>query len=146
VPLNLEHRCSKLRVLRSRFFFWPVWSVLSYLFFITFCWKLILILEWLLQLISWDHLLGKLFSNHLLWGSVYLCHWDVFPVCSKMLGPVYISSLLVYVFFGDLSPLMLRDIKEKWLLLPVIFVVGGGIMFMWLSSFGIVERLLSCFF
>jgi hypothetical protein len=25
-------------------------------------------------------------------------HWGTFPVCSKMLGPVYISSLLVYVF------------------------------------------------
>jgi hypothetical protein len=25
------------------------------------------------------------------------CHWDSLPVCSKMLGPVYISSLLVYV-------------------------------------------------
>jgi hypothetical protein len=33
---------------------------------------------------------------------------------AKMLGPVYISTLLVYVFRGGgLSPLMLRDIKEK---------------------------------
>jgi hypothetical protein len=48
-------------------------------------------------------------------------------------------------FLGELSPLMLRDIKEM-LLLPVIFVVRGGIMFVWLSSFGFVERLLSCFF
>ena len=63
-----------------------------------------------------------------------------------MLGPVYICSLLVYVFFGELSPLMLRDIKEKSLLLPVIFAVRGGIMFMWLSSFRFVERFLSCFF
>jgi hypothetical protein len=41
---------------------------------------------------------------------------------------------------------MLRDIKEKSLLLPVIFVVRGGIIFGWLSSFGFVEELLSCFF
>ena len=40
----------------------------------------------------------KLFSSPLLWGSVFLWHWGVFPVCSKMLGPVYISSLLFYVF------------------------------------------------
>ena len=53
------------------------------------------ILEKLLQLVSWDHLLGKLFSNLLLWGSVCLCHWGVFPVCSKMFGPDYRSSLLV---------------------------------------------------
>jgi len=39
--------------------------------------------------------------------------------------------------------LLLRDIKEKCLLLPVILVIGGGIMFVWLSSFGFVERLLS---
>ena len=87
------------------------------------------ILEWLPQLVSWDHLLGKLFSNLLLWGSVCLCHWGTFPVCSKMLGPMYLSSLLVYVFL--LSWLLLRDIKEKWLLLPVIFVVRGRIMFVW---------------
>ena len=64
-----------------------------------------------------------------------------------MLGPDYVSSLLVYVFLGELSPLMLKDIKEKCLLLPVIFVVRGGIMFVWLSFFfGVVERSLSCFF
>ena len=63
-----------------------------------------------------------------------------------MLGPVYISSLLVCIFVEELSPLMLRDIKEKYPLPPVIFVVRGGIMFVWLSSFGFVERLLSCFF
>ena len=32
-------------------------------------------------------------------------------------------------FIGELSPLMLRDIKEKGLLLSVIFVVRDGIMF-----------------
>jgi len=37
-------------------------------------------------------------------------------------GPAYISSLLVYVFLGELNPLMLRDIKENSLL-PVTFVV-----------------------
>jgi hypothetical protein len=60
-----------------------------------------LMLEWLLQLSSWNHLLGKLFSNLSLWGSVCLCHWGVFSVCIKMLGSVYISSLLVYVFLGN---------------------------------------------
>jgi hypothetical protein len=56
------------------------------------------ILEWLLMLVSCDYLLGKLFSSPLLRGSVCLWHWDTFPVCSKMMGPVYISSLLAYVF------------------------------------------------
>jgi hypothetical protein len=48
-----------------------------------------------------------------------------------MLGPVYIASLLsLCLFIWELSPLILRDIKEKSLLLPVIFVVRVGILFM----------------
>jgi hypothetical protein len=48
---------------------------------------------------------------------------------------------------GKLSPLILRDIKEKSLFFPVTFVVRSGIMCVWLSSFGFIERiLLSCFF
>ena len=38
------------------------------------------------------------------------------------------------------------EIKEKSLLLPVIFVVTVGVLFLWLSSFRFVEGLLSCFF
>ena len=30
--------------------------------------------------------------------SVCLCYWDVFLVCTRMMDPVYISSLLAYVF------------------------------------------------
>ena len=41
---------------------------------------------------------------------------------------------------------MLRDYKEKLLLLPVIFVVGGGIKFVWPSSFGFAERRLLALF
>jgi hypothetical protein len=50
------------------------------------------------------------------------------------------------LFIGELSSLMLRNIQEKWLLLPDIFAVISGIMFVCLSYFGFVERLLSCFF
>ena len=63
-----------------------------------------------------------------------------------MLGSVYVTSLLVYFFLiGELSPLMLVDIKEKSLLLPAVFVVRDGILFMWLSSIRFVAKLLSCF-
>jgi hypothetical protein len=42
---------------------------------------------------------------------------------------------------------MLRDIMEISLLLPIIFVVRGGIMFVWVLSFEFFERrLLSWFF
>jgi hypothetical protein len=57
-------------------------------------------------------LLGKWFSSPFLWGSVCLWHWAALPVCSKMLGPVYVTCLLVFLFIGELSPLMLSYIKE----------------------------------
>jgi hypothetical protein len=40
--------------------------------------------------------------------------------------------------WGELSPLMLKNIKEKYLWLPIIFLVRGGIMFVWVPSFGFV--------
>jgi Na+/pantothenate symporter len=41
-----------------------------------------------------------------------------------MLGPVYVSSLLIYVFLlGELSPLILRDILKKQLVLPVFLLL-----------------------
>jgi hypothetical protein len=42
-------------------------------------------------------------------------------------------------FIGELSPLILRGIKEKYLLLPVIFVVRFGILFLPLSSLGLLN-------
>ena len=57
-----------------------------------------------------------------------------------------IQSVSLWLCIGELSPLILRDIKEKSLLLPVIFVVRVRILFLQLSSFGFVEGLLSCFF
>ena len=59
-----------------------------------------------------------------------------------MLDPVCLASLLVCLFIGELSPLMLREIKERKLLLPVIFVVKVGILILRLSSFRFVEGLL----
>jgi len=99
--MHLEHRYLGLRVHFDGFFMWWIWSVLLYLFW----WLLVeswfySMLEWLLQPVSSDHLLGKLFSIPLLSGSFCLCLWGVFPVCSKMLGPLYVSNLLVYVFLG----------------------------------------------
>ena len=59
------------------------------------------------------------------------------------------QSLSLCLFTGELSSLILRDIKEEALIFScfVVVVVGRvGILFMWLSSFRFVERLLSCFF
>jgi len=68
-------------------------------FLITFSWKLILFYirmttpAYFLEPFAW-----KVFPSLLLWSNVCLCHWGGFPVCSKMLGPLYVSSLLVYFF------------------------------------------------
>jgi hypothetical protein len=56
------------------------------------------------------------------------------------------QSISLCVFIGELSPLILRDIKEKSLLCSVIFVVRVGILFLWLSSSRFGVGLLSCFF
>ena len=42
--------------------------------------------------------------------------------------------------------MILRDIKEKSLLLPVIFVARVGILFMWLSSLGLLNDYFLGFF
>ena len=49
------------------------------------------------------------------------------------------QSVNLCLFIGKLSPLILRDIKEKLLLLPVIFLVRVGSLFMWLSSLGLLK-------
>jgi hypothetical protein len=56
------------------------------------------------------------------------------------------QSVSLCLFPGELSPLILRDFKEKSLLFSNIFVIRVGILFMWLSSFRFVESLLSCLF
>jgi hypothetical protein len=59
---------------------------------------------------------------------------------------LHIHFVILCLFTGELSPLILRDTKEKFLLLPVIFVIRVGILFMYLSSFRFPSSLISCFF
>jgi hypothetical protein len=94
----------QLRVHLGLFFFWWVWSILSYLFW----WILVesrfySILEWLLQLISWDHLLGALYSEvvSVFLTEVHFLYIQTYPVCFSLC-----------LFTGEFFPLMLRDIKE----------------------------------
>ena len=56
------------------------------------------------------------------------------------------QSVSLCLFIGELILVILRDIMQKQLLLPVIFVVRFGVLFLWLSSFSFVEGLLFCFF
>ena len=97
VPLFLEHSCSELRVHLGIYF--SLTRMKCPFFNITFCWKSIVFdirmatPAFFLWPSAW-----KLFFSSLLCSSVWLCHWSMFSVCRKMLGPVYTSSLLVYVF------------------------------------------------
>ena len=59
-----------------------------------------------------------------------------------MLGPVYISSQFVSLclFIGEYSPFILRDIKDQLLLVSFVFVIRGGVVFVWFSYLGVVVR------
>ena len=56
-----------------------------------------------------------------------------------------IQSVSLYLFIGELNPLILRDIKERRLLFSDMFVFVSDFMCLWLSAFDFVVRyLLSC--
>jgi hypothetical protein len=106
LSFHLEHRYSKLRVPLEDFTF-DEYRLPPLSFLITCVWSwFYLILEWLLQLLSWDCLLGKLFSRLLLWDSVCLCPWGGFPVCIKKKSCLCSQSIGLYLFIGELSPLI----------------------------------------
>ena len=139
LPLNLRHRYSVLRVHLGGYFLSWVCS---------FGWKSILLDNRMATPICFlGPFAWEIFSSLLLQiVSVFVA--DVyFPVCSKMLEATCIYSLLAIVFFiGELNQMILRDLRDQWLLLPVIFIVRGGIMFVCFSSFGfVVRRLISWF-
>jgi hypothetical protein len=105
------------------------------------------ILGWQLRLVSWDLLLGRPLSIFLFRDIIYLCYWGVFLVCSKMLDLVCVSSLLAYAFLiGQLYPLLLRDIKDRLLLVPAMFVFIGDFMCLWFSPFDLVWELINILF
>ena len=109
---------------------------MSFLIFFFFFWYLLVesqfdsILEWLLQLVSWDHLLGNFFFS-----AVYFYYSEVVSVfvtevcflyAAKCWVCSHIQSVGLCLFIWELSPLMLRDIS---ILLLVIVVVRGRIIF-----------------
>ena len=57
---------------------------------------------------------------------------------------LHIQSVNLCLFIGELSPLMLRDIKEKSLLLPVILLLEmelclcGYLLLCWLKDYFLV--------
>ena len=82
---------------------------------------------------SWKH-----FSQHF----NLMCCLPLSLMCVSHMqqnaGSYSICSLLACLFNGEMGPLMLRDIKDKRLLVRFIFVVSGEFMFDWFSSAVIV--------
>lgn len=90
---------------------------------------------------------------------VTVCLQNFFPTFYSEVGSVFVTEvyylyeakgwiLLMYpvfsqcLFIRQLNPLMSRDIKDRWLLVPDIFVVGDGIPCLWFSSIGFVVKCL----
>jgi hypothetical protein len=66
----------------------------------------------------------------------------VFLYAAKVGSCLHNQSVSLYLFIGELSPLILRDIKEKLLLFSVIFVDRDEILIIWLSSLGLLNYFL----
>jgi hypothetical protein len=49
-------------------------------------------------------------------------------------------------FYWGIESIDVKRYQGQVIVVPVIFVVRGRIMFVWLSSLGFVKRLLACFF
>lgn len=108
-----------------------------------FTWKSTLS-EWLLLLPSCLCLFRNSFSIPLLSGNVYLCPWDVFLECSRMMDLIFcIHFVSLCLFTGDLRPLVLSDISDQWLLdplaVPVLVLMLWGYLYtvfsrLWLTS------------
>ena len=109
-----------LRLSLRGFFLWWI-EVFLLIFLDNFGWKSIYwLLEWQCQLASWDHLLGRTFSSLFVWGSDCICY--LFLECKEMLDLVLISSLLALCsFIDEFSSLILKNIKDRWLVVPVMF-------------------------
>lgn len=96
----------------------------SFFFFFNFCWKsILLVIRLAISACSSGLLPGKCFPSPLLWRNVYLWYWGVFPECSRMMDLVFIQSVSLCLLIGELSPLMLGDTNDQWLVIPGILMV-----------------------
>jgi len=95
------------------------------------------------------YFIGYLDGNSILFlGTIYLVH--IFPYFYSEKVSVFFMrfvscSVSLYLFIGELSPLILRDIKDRWLLFLVIFAFLDSFMCLWFPPFDFVVRcLISC--
>ena len=102
------------------------------------------ILEWF---VPWDHLLGKFFQPFTLRKCLTFTLRYISCMQQNAGSCLCTHSISLCLYIRELRPLMWKNIMCPWLLLTVIFLLRGGIMFVWFSSFGfVVRRLMSCFF
>jgi hypothetical protein len=105
---------------------------------------------WILEFLSQHFSCGQLPGKYSPIFSFEVVSFFVTEVCflyeAKCWSCLNVQSVSLCLFFGELSPLMLGDIKDQQLLLPDIFHFRGRYMHMWVSYFGVVERLVSSIF
>ena len=147
LPLHLEHRYLELIVPFGGFYLYEYEAPL-----LVFCDNFGLEVNFIRYQNGYSHLFFQTICLENCFSAFYS---DVESVFLLEVG--YLQAAKFWVLFvqsvyqsmsfiGEFSPFMLREIKEKQLLLTVIFVVKVGILFLWLSYFRFVEGLLSCFF
>ena len=100
------------------------------------------------------HFTWIFFPRFLIWDSVCLCYWDLFPIFSKMSGPDYIYRTQHYICIVSLCLFIGNRIHCCWeilrtndccfllfLLLKVELCFCGSLILEF-----VVWRLISCFF
>jgi uncharacterized membrane protein len=123
--LYLEYRCSELRCRLGRFFLWWVWSVLPPSLLINFGLKSILlditmvIPPCFLGLFAW-----KIFF-HPFTLRQYLSLLVRCVSCMQQndRSSFRTQSVSLCLFIGELSPLIIRDVNDHQLLIPVILML-----------------------
>ena len=108
-------RCSELNVHLGRFFWW-FWNILPHffgklLFESLFYW----ILQRLLKLISWEHLIGKIIQPFTLTYCLPLLLKCISCIKQNAGFCLFMLSVSLCLFIVELSPLMLRNIKGQCL-------------------------------
>jgi hypothetical protein len=123
VLLHFGHICSELRFSLGGLSPWWIWSVPLH-----HAWEVLVESQfyWILGgqvlLVSMCHLLGRTFSILWPWDSASFLLKSVYCMKKNAGSFLCIHSVSICLFIGELSPLILRNIKERWLLAPDMFI------------------------
>ena len=114
---------------------------------VTFVWKSILLdIRKAIPGSFLGPLLRKLFPSFLFFDNIYFVSGYVFYMQHNDGFHLNNLSVSLCLFIGKLSPLMLRDINEKWLLIPAILMLLVVVCVVFLLLLQWWEIIFSCVF